>query len=344
MIPLLFHEPMKKIRLAHSALRKRLMHVNLQLLYQCNYRCEICDFWKPAFRDKTTLTAGQVEVISHKLAQIGPQIVSLGGGEPMLHPELPEIVSILTASHFPVMISNGSLVTDQRARELWQAGMIEISVSVDYATPQKHDAQRGFDGAWQRALEALHILQQTRTHPEQRVNMISVIMEDNVADVERLIQHCRELGISYLLTLYSHSRGAKPHQTFTADLGRRLLDLKKRYPEFVALRGYLERFTEAVDNGGVDACQAGRNLCNIDSQGNVTLCIDRLDEPVGNLLTEEMQVIEQRLLNGHQVNQCQDCWTSCRGSIESILYGRDFWGNLWDYYRMTGPRSLSGNS
>jgi MoaA/NifB/PqqE/SkfB family radical SAM enzyme len=333
----------KKLRFAKSFLRNRLVHVNLQVLYSCNYRCAICDFWRPSWRQKPVLSAAQAEVISEKLILLGPQIVSIGGGEPMLHPELTTIVRTLARHHFPVMITNGSLVTAKLARELWDAGMVEISVSVDYADASKHDGQRGVKGAHAQGIEALRMLHASRTDPEQRVNMISVIMEDNLAEVEPLIDICRQLGITYLVTLYSHSRGTKPERLATAGVGEQLLAIKQRQPRFVALRGYLEQFTEAVAQNGIGPCYAGRNLCNIDSQGDVGLCIDRLEDPVGNILTDDVFEIERKLLERHRSNQCRDCWTSCRGSIEAVRHGRGKLANLLDYYQMTRPVALKSD-
>ncbi len=332
----------RKLRYAWSFLTGRLVHVNLQILYECNYRCRICDFWKPAWRDRPRLSAADVAVIADKLARIGPQIVSIGGGEPTLHPELASIVHALARHHFPVMITNGSQITATLAHELFRAGMVEISVSVDYADPARHDAQRGCAGAHARAFEALRLLHENRTHPEQRVNLISVILDDNLADVEPLIQECEAMGISYLVTLYSHSRGRNPHRAPGGDPAWQLLELKRRHGHFVALRGYLERFTEAIQRGGVGPCLAGRRLCNVDSQGNVTLCIDRLDDPVGNLLAEDVSVIERRLVERQRANACRACWTSCRGSLEAILRGGRPLLNLLDYYRMTRPVPLGG--
>jgi MoaA/NifB/PqqE/SkfB family radical SAM enzyme len=322
MIVALAHDFPKKVRFARSFLRRRLVHVNLQILYDCCYRCRICDFWKPAWRNRAQLSAAQVAVMADKLNEIGPQIVSIGGGEPTLHPELVEIVRALARHHFPVMITNGADLTPDLARALFAAGMVEISVSVDYADPDRHDAQRGSRGAYAQALAALRILQANRTHPTQRVHLITVILDDNLADVEPLIHQCEILGVTYLVTLYSHSRGNKPRRVPATDPARHLLALKRSYRHFVALRGYLERFTEAVGQGGVGPCFAGRHFCNIDSQGNVTFCIDRLSDPVGNLLTDAMSMIAQRLHERQRANACRDCWTSCRGSIESLLYGR----------------------
>jgi MoaA/NifB/PqqE/SkfB family radical SAM enzyme len=330
----------KKVRFARSFLGRRLVHVNLQILYACNYRCRICDFWKEPYRDRPRLSRADVAVISEKLGQLGPQIISIGGGEPLLHPELVDIVGTLARHHFPVMITNGSLMTPQLARQLFAAGMVEISVSLDYAEARKHDSQRGVAGAYAQALEALQTLQANRTRPEQRVNMITVILDDNLEEVEPLIGLCRELGITYLVTLYSHSRGGKPARPLAAEVSRRLLELKRRHRHFVALRGYLERFSEAMHEGGIGSCSAGRRLCNIDSQGNVTFCIDRLAEPVANILTDDMAEIERRLRAGQEHDGCRECWTSCRGSVESVLSGSRPWLNLYDYYQMTRPVAL----
>jgi hypothetical protein len=168
-------------------------------------------------------------------------------------------------------------------------------------------------------------------------------MDDNVAEVEPLLRQCEALGITYLVTLYSHSRGAKPGRvSANGGLSRELLALKKRHRHFVALRGYLERFSEAVNRGGIDSCQAGRCLCNIDSQGDVTRCIDRLDEPAGNLLRDEIGVVLARLAQQQRTRQCHDCWTSCRGSIETLMSGPHRWLNLRDYWQMTRPVPLGG--
>ncbi len=343
MISSLAHDLPKKLRFCVSLLRRRLIHVNLQLLYTCNYRCGICDFWKPQWKNQPRLSAAQVGIIAGKLAKIGPQIVSIGGGEPMIHDELPEIVGLLSKQHFPVMITNGSLVTEELARELWRKGMVEISVSLDYADPARHDTQRGHPGAYAAGVKALRILHATRTHPEQRVNLISVMLDDNLDDIEALIGLSEELGISYLMTLYSHSRGDKAVRPPPAEVSRRLLELKKQHRHFVALRGYLGRFTEAMETGGIGPCYAGRNLCNIDSTGQLGLCIDRLSAPVGNILTDDIFELERRLLDQHLNNRCRDCWTSCRGSIESVLYGKRKLGSLLDYYQMTRPIPLGKN-
>ena len=76
--------------------------------------------------------------------------------------------------------------------------------------------------------------------------MISVIMDDNLPEVEPLLETCRQLGITYLVTLYSHSRGTKPERPAGADISEQLLAIKRRHRHFVALA----RIPGKVHGGG----------------------------------------------------------------------------------------------
>jgi MoaA/NifB/PqqE/SkfB family radical SAM enzyme len=326
--------PWRKMRYLCNFLAGKLIHTNLQLLYQCNFRCKICDFWKPGQQRTSALTLQQVESISNKLATIGPQIVSIGGGEPLMHPQIVEVVRALERHHFPVMICNGWFVTPTLSRQLWEAGIYEVSVSVDYLDPRKHDEQRGVPGAHAKAIEALRILHETRAHPDQRVHMISVVLEDNLDDIEPLVELCASMGITYLVTLYSEGRGQRSVRPIPKDVSQRLLALKRKHSTFVALRGYLAEFSRAVEAQGIGPCNAGKQLCNIDSQGQVGLCIDRIDSPVGNILTDDMRELRARLCQLHKENTCHSCWTSCRGNIQAMRHGIRFVGNAWDYWKM----------
>jgi radical SAM protein with 4Fe4S-binding SPASM domain len=330
----------KKWKYARAWMRQKLVHLNLQILYQCNFRCHICDFWKPAFKDSPRLSADQVQHIAGQLDRYGPMVISIGGGEPLLHDELIPICEALSPSNFLVMITNGSLMTEDKARAIMAAGLYEVSVSVDYANRAAHDRQRQFTGAFDKACAALEMLQRNRVHAYQRVNMISVVMDDNLDEIEPLITLSKELGVTYLVTMYSDKRGAKA-RAVDPELTRRLLDIKKRNRHFVTVRGYLEKFSQAKAEG-VLPCHAGKNLFNVDCQGNVTLCIDTIHDPVGNILHDDIFELERRLLEKHRTNTCGTCWTSCRGPVETLMYGRNRLRNLRDYYQLTRDVPLNG--
>jgi radical SAM protein with 4Fe4S-binding SPASM domain len=315
-------EFIKSIQMTSSFFRKKLFHLNLQLLYSCNFHCKICDFWKPDYQNKPRLSLDQIRIMEEKLRPLGPLVVSIGGGEPLLHEDLIEITRTLSQRNFPVMICNGWFITPDNARELYRAGMREVSISVDYASAAKHDAQRGREGAFDRAITALQTLAESRTHPAQRVHMISVVMDDNLEEIEQLIRIAKSIGVTYLITFYSNCRGEKNSRVSRGDVSDYLLSLKKKYPEFIALSEFIRRFKEAPLEGGIAPCYAGKNLFNIDCQGNVTRCIDHLDEEVGNIFEHDLDSIRRRLAEKAATDPCGSCWTSCRGNIETMLYGK----------------------
>ena len=104
------------------------------------------------------------------------------------------------------------------------------------------------------------------------------------------------------------------------------------------MRGYLEAFDDAVANHGVPACRAGNTFFNIDDKGNVGLCINDLDRPVGNLLTAPTDLVVQRLAERARANPCGGCWTSCRGLGDVISGPAGLAKSATDFYRAIRAR------
>jgi len=314
------HYQYRCLRLGWGFLTGRFINCNLQITYRCNFKCQICDFWKEWHDPADELSLEDIQTIGRKLHELGTIIISLAGGEPLVREDIYDIITALNAAgHFPILITNGWYVDEAVARDILRAGLQEISVSVDYFDPARHDAQRGCPGAWDRAVRALELFHKHRPDRRNRVHMISVLMDDNLEDVEPLIRLCRELDVTYMITLYSWNRGTKARRLPDRSVTEYLLGLKRKYPEFVTLTTYIEHLDQAVTEGGVGNCKTGRLLMNIDNRGNVARCTERLDEPVGNLLTEDVQTIRRRLWHVADTQHCAQCWTSCRGFAESMF-------------------------
>ena len=307
------------LRLGSAFFRRRLVHCNLQVTYRCNFRCRICDFWKEKHPASEELTPEQVRIAGRQLARLGTMIVSLGGGEPLIREDLYQLTAILRyTGHFPILITNGWFVNESVAKDILRAGLQEISVSVDYADAARHDELRGRPGAWERAVKALELLHRHRPDRRCRVHMISVLMDDNLEDIEKLLRLARDLGVTYYLNLYSSGRGTKAPRLPGSEVQRHLLDLKRRYPEFVTLTSYLERFDAAIRDGGVGGCEGGTLFLNVGSGGEVSRCIDTLGESAGNILTDDVFAIRDRLARLRAEKPCAACWTSCRGFAECM--------------------------
>ena len=136
----------RKLRLAGTYFRGNPVWCAWQVTYRCNFRCAFCGYWKEGAGADGELTAAQFAVGGEKLARLGTLLISLAGGEPLLRDDLADVIRVLARHHLPMMTTNGFGLSTARARELWSAGLVGASVSLDYADERKHDRRRGRAG------------------------------------------------------------------------------------------------------------------------------------------------------------------------------------------------------
>ena len=73
-----------------------------------------------------------------KLAELGTTVVTISGGEPLLHPNLDQIISHLRKRGIIAgMITNGYLLNAQRIRRLNSAGLDHMQISIDNVKPDE---------------------------------------------------------------------------------------------------------------------------------------------------------------------------------------------------------------
>jgi len=291
-----------------------------QVTYRCNFRCRFCGYWHDPLGQKPEPAVADYAVGAQKLASLGTLLVSLAGGEPLLRTDLPAIVEAVGRWHFPFVTTNGWFVTPQVARDLMQAGAWGVSVSIDYADPDRHDRRRGMEGAWRQAWRAVELLSAARVHKWQRVNVIAVLMDDNIDDMEPLAEMSARRDAYFMVQPYGQLKTGSPAYAHNdGAVAPRLLDLHRRYPNFLSNPYYLGRFDDFL-NGGVNTCLAGRAFFNIDSTGDAAICVEHRHQPVANIFRHSAGVIRQRLRDGAKGNSCKACWYNCRGEIESLYH------------------------
>ena len=103
----------------------------------CNLKCSYCGN-KDMLRPWTYLKWELYEKLIGEMQALGvPRLTLHTIGEPTLHPQLPKMVALAKSAGFTVTLStNGTLLTDERARALVEAGPDILSVSVDLADPE----------------------------------------------------------------------------------------------------------------------------------------------------------------------------------------------------------------
>ena len=337
----------KVLSLTSGYFSKSLLYCSWQVTYRCNFRCSFCHYWKMKTDPKEELTVSDFASGAQKLKQIGTMIVSLAGGEPLIRKDLPELVQEVSAYHFPFITTNGWLVTQEKAKQLFSSGLMGAAVSIDFPEDKKHDQNRGREGAFRRAIEAVKYFVEAKSNRFQKVDITAVLLKENLDQMEKLIILAKNLGAEFTLQPYSDLKTVRSERDFSVDreVSKHLLQLKKKYPNFKSSTEYLGRFDQFL-NGGVDRCQAGRLFFNIDQRGEIAKCVEDLKNPIGNIRTVEINEMKSKLLKKQEENECKCCWYGCRGEVECFYTWngiRSSLGRIFAYKGTDHMACLSGS-
>ncbi len=332
----------KKWRLFRAFVARHPLWCAWQVTYRCNFRCGFCHYWRDPMGDLPEQTIEQIEEGSRKLASLGSMMISIAGGEPLLRPEFPDVVRAIAKWHFPFVTTHGWFVTRELAAELYDAGLWGASVSIDYADAKKHDKARGMKGAFDRAVQALEHFRKGRRHNWQRVNLMCVLLHDNLDHIEDLIKLAAEHDAYFMVQPYGERKTGSPRFNHAGgSVGNHLLDLRNKYPNFLSNPDFLLNIDRYLD-GGVPGCRAGRAFFNIDSVGDIAICVEERAAPVANLYTHSARQIVEALRAGSAGNTCRDCWYNCRGEVESLYSPRSLIKSLPTLFFDRGKPSLNG--
>src|SRR5450631_3869535 len=166
---------------------------------RCNLACTYCnefdDFSKPVATD---LMLQRVD----KLADLGTSVVTISGGEPMLHPDLDAIIARMRQRRVVSgLITNGYLLMPDRIQRLNRAGLEWLQISIDNVNP---------DEVSKKSLKVLDKkLQMLSEHADFHVNINSVVGGgvSNPQDALTIGKRALELGFSSTIGIIHDGSG-----------------------------------------------------------------------------------------------------------------------------------------
>lgn len=132
---------------------------------RCNLACAYCNEYDDVSKP---VPLGTMIRRLDRLADLGTAVVSMSGGEPLMHPELDDIIAhVRKRGMMAGMITNGLLLTAERVRRLNQAGLEHMQISIDNVMP---------DDVSKKSLKVLDKkLQVLAANAEFHVNINSVV-------------------------------------------------------------------------------------------------------------------------------------------------------------------------
>jgi MoaA/NifB/PqqE/SkfB family radical SAM enzyme len=275
---------------------------------RCNLACKYCNEYDDSSKPIS------VEVMKQRvdlLAKLGVSIITISGGEPLLHPELESIIAhIRRRGVIAGLITNGYLLVADRIRRLNQAGLDHLQISIDNVRP---------DDVSKKSLKVLDKkLQLLVQHAEFHVNINSVLGSGvkTPQDAVIIARRAVELGFSSTVGIIHDGSGQlKP------------LNAEERavYEQMKAMRkSSFARFTGFQDNialGKVNdwKCRAGARYLYICEDGLVHYCSQQRGYPAVPLDRYTKADIRREFVTE------KTCAPSCTVSCVHMVSTVDFW-------------------
>lgn len=129
-------------------------HAQIGITNACPQHCSYC-----YNRDRTgePMSTSTILRTIGELQRMGVVWLGLTGGEPLLNPDIVQIVGKAAEKSAVKLFTTGCGLTASLASELKQAGLFSVSVSLDDLDPETHDRGRGCPGAYSEALRAIEV-------------------------------------------------------------------------------------------------------------------------------------------------------------------------------------------
>ena len=174
----------------------------------CNLGCAMCVKQSA----QCAITEGEMSPATFKALETAlPRAEALilnGVGEPLLHPELETFIvqakKLMPVDSWIGFQSNGLLIDDLRARDLLEAGLDRICISVDAITPEMLIKMR--EGAeisdLSRALDALSKAKFSVGRPEFQVGVEIVVMRSNLTELPDTLRWAASHGATFALVTH----------------------------------------------------------------------------------------------------------------------------------------------
>jgi len=129
-----------------------------EITRSCNLSCAHCRAAAEFGHYHGELSLDQIKATIDDIVTISNPIIILTGGEPLMRPDIWEIVDYAQEKGaMPVIGTNATLITEDIASKMSDHKIPRISVSVDFPTAEDHDKFRGQVGCFDKTIEGIKI-------------------------------------------------------------------------------------------------------------------------------------------------------------------------------------------
>ncbi|MFL5611015.1 MAG: radical SAM protein [Gemmatimonadaceae bacterium] len=305
-----WHVPAFLAKYAYLTVMRRPVLVHFEVTMRCNAHCNFCDYWKT----DPSAKSGELDSFAAAARFFNPMVITFTGGEPTLRRDLEDLVAGVRDAvtlKYITLITHGGMLTPERARSLWQAGINQFNISLDYLDA-RHDRARGIPGLSEKIM---------RNIPRMReigitgIRFNTVIKRDNLDQLLPIVRRARELGCGVNFSCYTAAKNGNADGVIDGEQTRHLEEVMRELLAFKRrTRGvitnsdyYLREIPRYVRGEITEPCRSGMRTIHIDPTGRVKRCPDF---PTDFHWTE---------FRKYEPIDCNDCYYACRGEAQAPL-------------------------
>src|SRR6266446_8903628 len=220
--------PNKFFRLRYSPFLAQMV-----IIRRCNLSCGYCSEYD---KSSDPVPVQDLEARLQKLKELGTFGISLTGGEPTLHPELPKLIRNCRELGFfrTGMISNGLLLRPELIEQLNKAGLQEMQISIDGVNA--NDTTQKVLANLKKRLECL------REYARFNVTVSGVIGACPPEEAEQVVTFAAKMGFTSRVLLVHDNEGQLKLQPDEVKVFEKIVKtLPKSWMEFSNYRNRLVR-------------------------------------------------------------------------------------------------------
>jgi MoaA/NifB/PqqE/SkfB family radical SAM enzyme len=305
-----WHVPIFLAKYAYLTVTRRPLLVHFEVTMRCNARCGFCDYWKT----DPSAKASEIKSFADAARFFNPMVITFTGGEPTLRHDLEELVAGVNAAvslKYMTLITHGGMLSPERARSLWKAGINQFNISLD-DLDERHDRARGIPALSPKII---------RTIPRMReigitgIRFNTVIKRDNLDQLLPIVRRARQLGCGVNFSCYTDTKNGNTGGLIERSQTRQLEEVVRELLAFKRMtRGvitnsdyYLGQIPRFVRGEITEPCRSGMRTIHIDPLGRVKRCPDF---PTDFHWTE---------FRKYEPIDCNACFYACRGEAQAPL-------------------------
>jgi MoaA/NifB/PqqE/SkfB family radical SAM enzyme len=305
-----WHVGLFAVKYAYLTVVKRPVLVNFEVTMRCNAHCGFCDYWKT----DTSAKATEVKSFADIARYFNPMVITFTGGEPTLRRDLEDIISGVNNAvsvKYMTLLTHGGMLSPERARSIWKAGINQFNISLDYLD-ERHDDARGIPGLTAKIMATIPRMREVGI---SGIRFNTVIKRDNLDQLLPIVARAEELGCGVNFSCYTDAKNGNADGTIEPDQANHLEDVIRRVLEFKKRkRGvitnsdyYLEQIPKYVRGEVTEPCRSGMRTIHVNPTGHVKRCPDF---PTDFHWTE---------FRKYEPIACNACYYACRGEAQAPL-------------------------